>query len=97
MQLVSAITFILRIFDLLYKILGLEEMEVDVLKEMKQKSEEENAGQDLSYSAHLKAFALVLHFKQPTAFNYLARIYNKGWPSLDVIKVIVNLCFLRFC
>ncbi|KAK6629746.1 hypothetical protein RUM43_003564 [Polyplax serrata] len=65
---------------------GLEEMEVDVLKEMKQKSEEESAGQDLSYSAHLKAFALVLHFKQPTAFNYLARMYNKGWPSLDVIK-----------
>lgn len=62
-------------------------MNVDILKEMNLKHDAVALTSSTSYSAQLKAFALVLYFKQPAAFNHLAKLYKKGWPSLNVIKV----------
>lgn len=64
-------------------ILGLVEMKADVLTEMNNLCENKSNG----YSAQLKAFALMVHFKQPVAYRRLKEIFQDGWPTLDVIQV----------
>lgn len=58
-------------------------MAVDVLKEMYSKRDAKGS----EYSNQLKAFALMIHFKQPTAFFRLGELFEGGWPPLSVIKV----------
>lgn len=59
-------------------------MKADVLSEMMSKSETTTN----EYSTQLKAFALMVHFKQPVAFRRLKEIFGNGWPSYDIIKVV---------
>lgn len=61
---------------------GLVEMKTDVLAEMNNICENKSN----CYSAQLKAFALMVHFKQPVAYRRLKEVFDDGWPSLDVIK-----------
>lgn len=66
-------------------------MNVDILEEMSTKCSRSSLIDDHnSYSVQLKAFALILYFKQPAAFNHLSKLYGSGWPSLSVIKVSYN-------